>query len=157
MPESATLSVKVESDKAEGHALMLYDGECGVCNRTVRWVIARDHADHFRFAPQHSPLAAAILDRHGIDREATLRSNSVYLVLNTGSDHEQLLTQSDVSVKLLLLLGGRFRILGYLLRAIPAFLRNAAYRLFARNRYKVSGRYQVCPLPADSERNKFLF
>ena len=85
-----------------------------------------------------------------------LRSNSVYLVLDYGSDHERLLAQSDVTVNLLLLLGGRFRVLGYLLRAVPAFLRNAAYALFARNRYRLTGRYEVCPLPTELERSKFL-
>jgi predicted DCC family thiol-disulfide oxidoreductase YuxK len=57
---------------------------------------------------------------------------------------------------LTLLLGGRFRVLGYLLGAVPAFLRNAAYALFARNRYRLTGRYEVCPLPTELERSKFL-
>jgi predicted DCC family thiol-disulfide oxidoreductase YuxK len=46
--------------------------------------------------------------------------------------------------------------LGYLLRAVPTFLRNAAYGLFARNRYRLTGRYEVCPLPTEAERMKFL-
>lgn len=83
-----------------------------------------------------------------------LASNSVYLVLNAGSVHERLLSQSDVTVNMLLQLGGRWRVLGYLLRAVPPALRNAAYRLFARNRYRLTGRYEVCPLPAD--RMKFI-
>jgi predicted DCC family thiol-disulfide oxidoreductase YuxK len=43
-----------------------------------------------------------------------------------------------------------------LLRATPAFIRNGAYGLFARNRYWLTGRYDVCPLPTDVERSKFL-
>ena len=81
--------------------------------------VRRDHADRFRFAPLQSALTAVILSRHGIDREAMLKSNTVYLVLDFGSDHERLLTQSDVTVNMLLLLGGRLRVLGYLLRAGP--------------------------------------
>ena len=152
----APISESVLSEQVNGRALMLFDGLCGFCNRAVQWVVRRDHADRFRFVPQQSALAASILSRHGIDREAMLQSNSVYLVLDFGSDHERLLTQSDVTVNLLLRLGGRFRVFGYLLRAVPAFLRNAAYRLFARNRYLLSGRYKVCPLPTDAERLKFL-
>ena len=64
--------------------------------------------DRFRFVPQQSPLAAVILSRHGIDHEAMLKNNSVYLVLDFGSDHERLLARSDVTVNLLLRLGGRF-------------------------------------------------
>lgn len=139
-----------------GRALMLFDGQCGLCHAAAQWVIRRDHADRFRFAPQASALAGAILSRHGIDREAMLKSNSVYLVLDAGTRQERLLTQSDVAVNILLLLGGLRRFLGYLLRAAPPFLRNAAYRLFARNRYRLTRRLEVCPLPAEAERMKFF-
>lgn len=143
-------------EQVDGRALMLFDGLCGLCNTAVQWVTQRDHADRFRFAPQQSALAAAILSRHGIDREAMHKSNSVYLVFNAGSEHQRLLTRSDVTVNMLLLLGGRYRFLGYLLRAVPAFARNAAYGLFARNRYRLTGRYEVCPLPTEAEQMKFL-
>ena len=117
----------------EGRTLMLFDGLCGLCNEAVLWVIKHDHSDHFRFAPQQSDLAAAILARHGIDREATLASNTVYLVLNPGSQDERLLTQSDVTVNLLLLLGGRRRIWGNMLRAVPRPARNALSRMSTRS------------------------
>ena len=150
------MSDSVLSEQMGGRALMLYDGLCGLCNKTVRWVTQRDHADRFRFAPQQSALAAAILSRHGIDQEAMLKSNSVYLVLDAGSAQERLLSQSDVTVNLLLQLGGPWRVFGYLLRAVPSFLRNAAYRLFARNRYRMTSRYDFCPLPAAADRMKFI-
>ena len=143
-------------ERVDGRAVMLFDGLCGLCNTAVRWVTKRDHSDRFRFAPQQSELAAAILGRHGIDREAMFKSNSVYLVFDAGSEHQRLLTRSDVTVHMLLLLGGRWRLLGYSLRAVPAFARNAAYGLFARNRYRLTGLYEVCPLPTDAERMKFL-
>jgi predicted DCC family thiol-disulfide oxidoreductase YuxK len=150
------MSEDTVSDRMESRALMLYDGLCGLCNKAVQWVIKHDHANHFCFAPQQSPLAAAILARHGIDQEAMLKSNSVYLVLHAGSEHEKLLAQSDVTVKMLWLLGGRWRVLGNLLRAMPPSARHAAYGLFARNRYRLSGQYEVCPLPSAAERMKFV-
>jgi predicted DCC family thiol-disulfide oxidoreductase YuxK len=150
------MSEAVMSDEMEGRALMLYDGLCGVCNSAVQWVIKRDHADRFRFAPQQSAVAAAILSRHGIDRETMLENNSVYLVLDAGSEDERLFTQSDVTVNMLLLLGGRWRVLGKMLRAVPLFVRNAAYRMFARNRYRLTAQYEVCPVPSEAERMKFV-
>jgi predicted DCC family thiol-disulfide oxidoreductase YuxK len=146
----------VIEEALQGRTLMLFDGLCGLCNEAVLWVIKHDHLDRFRFAPQQSALAAAILARHGIDREATLASNTVYMVLNPGSEDERLLSQSDVTVNLLLLLGGRRRIWGNMLRAVPRSARNAAYGLFARNRYRLTGRYEVCPLPTEAERMKFV-
>jgi predicted DCC family thiol-disulfide oxidoreductase YuxK len=150
------MSEAVMSDEMEGRALMLYDGLCGVCNSAVQWVIKRDHADRFRFAPQQSAVAAAILSRHGIDRETMLENNSVYLVLDAGSEDERLFTQSDVTVNMLLLLGGRWRVLGKILRAVPLFVRNAAYRMFARNRYRLRGQYEVCPIPSEAQQMKFV-
>ena len=135
---------------------MLYDGLCGVCNSAVQWVIKRDHTDRFRFAPQQSAVAQAILSRHGIDHETMLENNSVYLVLDAGSEDERLFTQSDVTVNMLLLLGGRWRVLGKMLRAVPLFVRNAAYRMFARNRYRLTAQYEVCPVPSEAIRMKFV-
>src|SRR5271170_7802033 len=99
----------------EGRALMLYDGLCGFCNGTIRWVAKRDWRDRFRFAPQQTELAGAVLARHGIDKERTLSDNSVYLVLDYDSPKEQVLTRSDVTVHTLLLLGGGWRLLGQIL------------------------------------------
>jgi predicted DCC family thiol-disulfide oxidoreductase YuxK len=55
-----------------------------------------------------------------------------------------------------MLLGGRWRVLGMILRAVPLSVRNAAYRTFARNRYRLSGQHQVCPVPSEAEQIKFV-
>jgi predicted DCC family thiol-disulfide oxidoreductase YuxK len=156
MSQSATASEIELSEQVDGRALMLFDGLCGLCNSAVRWVTQHDRADRFRFTPLQSELTAVILSRHGIERESVLKNNTVYLVLDAGTERERLLTQSNVTVNMLLLLGGRWRVLGYLLRAVPTFLRNMAYGWFARNRYRLTGRYEVCPLPTDAERMKFI-
>jgi predicted DCC family thiol-disulfide oxidoreductase YuxK len=57
---------------------------------------------------------------------------------------------------MLLLLGGRWRVWGKILRAVPPFLRNAAYGIFARNRYRFTRQYEVCPAPSEAERMKFV-
>jgi len=156
MSQGATVGEILLSEQVGTRALMLFDGLCGLCNSAVRWVTHHDHADRFRFTPLQSELTAAILRRHGIDREAILKGNTVYLVLDAGTEHERLLTKSNVTVNMLLVLGGRWRVLGYLLRAVPSFVRNAAYSIFARHRYRLTGRYEVCPLPTDAERMKFI-
>jgi predicted DCC family thiol-disulfide oxidoreductase YuxK len=137
-------------------ALMLYDGLCGFCNWSVRWVIKRDRHDRFRFAPQQSALAEAVLARHGVDQRAMLAANSVYLVLGYNLAAEQLLCRSDVTVQVLRLLGGGWELLGRLLGAVPRFLRDACYTLVAQIRFRIAGRYNSCPLPSVAERAKFL-
>jgi len=137
-------------------ALMLYDGVCGLCNGVVRGVMKRDRHDRIRFAPQQSVLAEAVLARHGVDREAMLDGNSVYLALDYDTPQERLLRQSDVPVNLLLLLGGFAGFLGQMLRMVPRAWRDWAYTVFARNRYRFSPRYESCPVPGPAERAKFL-
>jgi predicted DCC family thiol-disulfide oxidoreductase YuxK len=137
-------------------ALMLYDGLCGFCNWSVRWVIKRDRYDRFRFVPQQSPIAEAVLARHGVGHQAMLAANSVYLVLGYDQPVEQLLCQSDVTVHVLRLLGGGWELVGRVLGAVPRFLRDGVYSLIARIRFRIAGRYQSCPLPSAAERAKFL-
>jgi predicted DCC family thiol-disulfide oxidoreductase YuxK len=156
MSQGATVGELVLSEQVGNRALMLFDGLCGLCNNAVQWITQQDHADRFRFVPLQSDLAAAILRRHGIDRETIIKSNTVYLVLDAGSEHQRLLTRSDVTVNMLCLLGGRWRAVGYLLWAAPGFVRNGAYGLFARHRYRLTGRYEFCPLPTDAERTRFI-
>ncbi|MGC2401376.1 MAG: DCC1-like thiol-disulfide oxidoreductase family protein [Acidobacteriaceae bacterium] len=139
-----------------GRPLLLFDGQCGFCHSSVQWLIRHDHRDRFRFAPQESQVATSVFHRHGINCAALLKSNSIYMAVDAATDREQLLTQSDVSVNILLELGGRWRVLGYLLRAVPKFLRDAAYRTFARNRYRLGERYQACPVPTNANRMKFI-
>jgi predicted DCC family thiol-disulfide oxidoreductase YuxK len=156
MSQGAMASEIGLSEQVGSRALMLFDGLCGLCNSAVRWVTQHDHDDRFRFAPLQSEITAVILRRHGIDREAVVNGNTVYMVLDAGTEREKLLMKSNVTVNMLLILGGRWRVLGYLLRAVPTFLRDTAYGWFARNRYRLTGRYEVCPLPTDAERMKFI-
>jgi predicted DCC family thiol-disulfide oxidoreductase YuxK len=139
-------------------ALVLYDGLCGFCDFTVHWVMKRDAEDRFRFAPQQSALATAVLARFGVDREAMLDTNSVYLVLNYDGEAsaQSLLSRSDAQVGVLITLGGFWGILGRLLRAVPKPLRDAAYSFAARNRYRIAKRYESCPIPSPGERAKFV-
>ena len=46
---------------AGGSDVILYDGVCALCNRFVRFVIARDGARRFRFASLQSAFAARVL------------------------------------------------------------------------------------------------
>jgi predicted DCC family thiol-disulfide oxidoreductase YuxK len=139
-----------------GRAVILYDGLCGFCDKTVQWVIRHDLQDKFRFAPQQSAFAEAVLARHGIDGQALLQDNSVYLVLNPGSPHERLLRESDVSVNILSILGGAWAVWGWLMRMVPPLLRNAGYTFVARNRFRIAGRFDSCPVPSPTQRAKFL-
>jgi predicted DCC family thiol-disulfide oxidoreductase YuxK len=135
-----------------GRLLLLYDGVCGLCNRTVQFTLKRDRKDRFRFAPLQSDLAVSILMRHGRD-PADL--DSVYLVEDPHGPSEKVSRKSKAIFRVLGELGGPWTILSWL-GALPAGLLDLGYNVVARFRYRWFGRYDACPIPSAAQRKKFL-
>jgi predicted DCC family thiol-disulfide oxidoreductase YuxK len=135
------------------HPILLYDGVCGLCNRLVQFSLRRDRSAVFRFASLQSALAAAILARHRADPSDL---NTVYVVVNPDLPDEYLLSRSDAVLFVLNRLPGIWRAVASLLQLLPRFLRDAAYKIVARYRYRIFGRSEACVLLRDRDRNRFL-
>jgi predicted DCC family thiol-disulfide oxidoreductase YuxK len=135
------------------HPILLYDGVCGLCNRFVQFILRRDRSAVFRFASLQSAIAARVLARHGA-RPANL--DTVYVVVNPELPNEYLLSRSAATIFVLKQLPGVVPAAAFLLQLLPKFLRDAAYNAVARNRYRVFGRSEVCPLPGERDRSRFL-
>jgi predicted DCC family thiol-disulfide oxidoreductase YuxK len=136
----------------EGSDVILYDGVCGFCNAMNRFVIARDVQRRFRFASLQSRFAAALLARHGRDASAL---DTFFVVVDEGGPGERLLARSAAALHLLSRLGGPWR-LSRLLGLLPARLLDAVYEGVARNRYRLFGRHEVCPVPRPEDRARFI-
>ena len=133
--------------------LILYDGVCALCNGLVRFVLKRDRGDRFRFASLQSEPAREILSRYGVNSDVL---DTFYLVLDNGQPGEQILSRSQATMRVLAELRGLPGVFATLMRIVPRFLRDFFYNLVARSRYRVFGKYDVCPLPAPGDRHKFL-
>ena len=133
-------------------AVILYDGVCGLCNRTVRFVLKHDREGIFRFASLQSTSAREILARHGIAPDAM---DTLYLVTELGQAGERVLSKSAAALRIAALLRGIWKAAG-LLRFLPRFIRDAAYDTIARHRYRWFGKYQSCPLPEARYRDRFI-
>jgi predicted DCC family thiol-disulfide oxidoreductase YuxK len=141
--------VPVSDDRAA--PVLLYDGVCGVCNRSVQAIIRHDRLGTLRFAALESDFARAVIDRHpelqGVD--------SMVFVDNPGQPAECVSVRSAAALRVASYLGGPFRAL-LSARLIPAGLRDRLYDRFAAVRYRLGGRYDTCPLPAPEVRARFL-
>jgi predicted DCC family thiol-disulfide oxidoreductase YuxK len=135
------------------HPILLYDGVCGLCHRFVQFVLRRDRNAVFRFASLQSPFAAPILARHGANPTAL---DTVYVAVNHGLPDEYLISRSDAAIFVLKQLPGVCRPAAFVLQAVPRFLRDAAYNVIARNRYAMFGRSEVCAVPSEQDRSRFL-
>ncbi len=137
--------------------VVVFDGHCGLCNRTVRWTIRRDQRDRLRFVASESAIAAELMARHGISLpDAESGPTAILVVMNFGNPAEQMLTQSDAIVALLAELPRPWPTVATILRWIPRPLRDMGYRLVARWRYRIWGRLEICPIPGANEKARFL-
>lgn len=135
------------------YPIVLYDGVCGLCNRLVQFVLRCDPLAIFRFASLQSPFAAQILTRHGA---SPTDPDTFYVVLNYNEPGEALIARSDAVIYLLHQLGGIWRAPGFLMRLLPPRVRDWAYGVVAKNRYRIFGRYDACPMPSAETRSRFL-
>jgi predicted DCC family thiol-disulfide oxidoreductase YuxK len=136
-----------------GRTILLYDGVCGLCNRFVRFVLRRDRMAAFYFAPLQGKFSQAILGRATVDLSSL---DTVVLVRNADTPAESLLFRSDAAIEVFILLGGGWAFWARWLRRLPRGIRDAGYRLVARTRYRIFGKYDACPLPAPEDRARFL-
>ena len=132
--------------------LIVYDGVCGLCNRFLRFVIARDPAGVFYFTPLQGELAQGILLRHGRQPE---KLDTVYLISGYGTEQESLREKSSAVFTILRNLNQPWPVVA-LLRFFPLSLSDRAYALIVRDRYRFFGKYEECPLPPPDHRQRFI-
>ena len=132
--------------------VLLYDGVCGFCNKTVQMILARDRKGTMRFAALQSDYGRGVVERH-----AELRGvDSVVYVENSQDGGERVYVRSDAALRVLKYLGGAWKLLLLAGRVLPRPVRDFFYDLFARNRYRLFGKYESCMLPPPEVRSRFL-
>jgi predicted DCC family thiol-disulfide oxidoreductase YuxK len=147
--------------RLQDRLLVVFDGECGFCNRGIRWLLRRDGHDRLRFAPSSDPTVQELLTRHGfkqpgVDGGSNSAPDTILVLRNVGTPVEELLVRSNAILACLRVLPQPWPTLAALLRLVPRPVRESAYKYMASNRYRVAGRYESCPIPTAAERRHFL-
>jgi predicted DCC family thiol-disulfide oxidoreductase YuxK len=127
--------------------VVLFDGMCNLCNGFVRFVIARDPAGRFQFAPLQSEIAGRLIRQAGGTGPAT---ESIVLI-----DAEGMHTRSSAALRIARRLAFPWPI-AFALAAIPRPVRDWAYDAVAARRYRWFGRREVCMRPTPELRARFL-
>ena len=129
---------------------ILYDGECGLCDRLVSFVIAHDRRGQFRFAALQGAYASKLLQQRGM---AVAQGNydTVMVVTPSGA----LLDRSTAAFFILRALGGIWAVFAFL-RWLPRPLRDWGYNQVARRRFRIWGKLPACRIPSPEQRRLFL-
>lgn len=131
----------------QDNPLLLFDGVCNLCNRSVQLVIRYDKAGVFRFASLQSEAAQRALEPFG---EVGPAGGSVILLYRG-----RLYFRSEAVLGICRILGGAWRLV-LIFRIVPRGLRDRVYDWIARNRYRWFGKRDTCMVPEPGLRDRFL-
>ncbi len=127
--------------------LLFYDGVCAMCNGIVRFMVQRDRAGVFYFAPLQGETADTAKRLHpefptGLETVVYVRDGEV-------------LVRSRAAALAMGKLPYPAKALSWF-RFLPAWLTDFFYGIIAGTRYQVFGKYDHCPLPPPEHRARFL-
>ncbi len=140
------------SSVPRGVSIVFYDGVCALCNGSVRFLRKRDPEQRYYFASLQSEFAQRALLPHSCEPDDL---GTIYLLTRYGESDELVVSHSRAIFRILRSLGG-FWWLVSALDVLPRGLLDFGYQLVVRNRYRVFGKYDACPLPSPEERHLFL-
>ena len=130
--------------------VILFDGECNFCNAAVRWTASREKHKRLHFASLQSRPAGRVLFLSDPKVDLEKLPDSIVFV-----DKDGIHTDSTANLRIARYLRFPWSLL-VLAQIIPRPLRDAAYRFFARNRYRWFGRSDACPAPPPGLAARFL-
>lgn len=127
--------------------IVLFDGVCNLCNKTIQIIIKNDTNDVFRFAPLQSDIGLQIVNESGIDTE---KLESVILIEPGVAYYSKSTAAIEIAKHLK----------GYswlkIFKPLPEGFRDTIYDFIANNRYKWFGRKESCMIPTPELQALFL-
>lgn len=133
--------------------VLLYDGECGLCNAVVRFLLREDVDARMRFAPLQGEPGQTFLRSRGLN---TSDFDSIVFVSDWNErDRSDYFVRTAGVLRVCSEIGGLWRVFSWSV-VVPRWIRDACYKVVARTRYAVFGEYRPTPLPDPDWSNRFL-
>lgn len=106
--------------------ILFFDGECGLCNRTVQFVLSKEKNQNIQFSPLQSEFAKQFFIKNNFP---TINLTTVFYYENGN-----LYQKSSAILKISKNLRFPFNLLSLGL-IVPRFIRNLFYDIIAKNRH----------------------
>lgn len=117
--------------------IIIFDGECNLCNGVVGWLLKFAPADMFSFVPFQSPKGQEYLKQHGFNTE---RLDTVILI-----DEQGVHTHSDGFLRVVGKIE-KWKRVAALLAFIPRMIRDFIYKTASKNRVRWFGTSSSCSI-----------
>ena len=126
--------------------VILFDGTCAFCERSVRFIATRDRG-YFQFGASQNPEGRALLAQYGTDRES---ARSIILVENG-----EVSLRSTAVLKIARRMTSPWNWAAVFL-VVPRPIRDAVYLVVAAIRHRIAGRANACDVPPPEIRNRLI-
>jgi len=127
--------------------VVVFDGVCVLCSGSAQFILDHDRQGRFRLAAMQGRVGSELLRSNGLDP-----SDPTSMVVIEG---DRVHRDSDAVLAICAGLGWPWRALAAL-RFVPRPVRDAVYRLIARNRYRIFGKREQCWLPSAERADRML-
>ena len=122
--------------KTDTYKIILFDGYCKLCSRTIDFVHKRDSNALYKFIPLQSEEGKLYLKKYSLADD----EDTVVLI-----EDNQAYTASTAALRIVKNLSGMVRHL-HLLMVVPQSIRDFIYNLIAKHRYKLFGKNENCKI-----------
>lgn len=126
-------------------SIIIFDGNCGFCSKTVMFIAKNDKNNNFKFISSLSEFGTKLLLKHNIKG---LEKVTIILVENE-------IYIKSIAIRKVLLKISSYKIIGYLMFLFPKKLSDYAYDLISKNR-KLIIKNNICEIPNSEIRKKFI-
>jgi predicted DCC family thiol-disulfide oxidoreductase YuxK len=126
--------------------IILFDGTCAFCERSVRFIATRDNG-YFKFGASQNPEGRALLAKHGTSREA---ARSLILI-----EGDEISLRSTAVLRIARRMTAPWRWASVFL-LVPRPIRDAVYRVVAAIRHRIAGQSNACEIPPPEIRARLI-
>ena len=127
--------------------VVIFDGVCNLCAQSVKFILNHEAEARLRFVPLQSPAGARLMREFGFSPEDA----KTFVLISDGKPY----VKSAAAIRIAGYLRGIWKFLG-IVRVLPRPIRDWAYDVIARNRYRWFGRADSCMVPTSELRARFI-
>ncbi len=131
----------------ENMYIIIFDGQCNLCNFFVNFIIKRDRQALFSFVPLKTSRAKSLMTQYDLELPD---ADTIVLIKD-----ENFYLRSKAIFEIIKDLQGLWFLLR-IFRFLPASFNDFLYRSLSKNRYKIFGKSQHCMTPSEDIRSRFL-
>lgn len=146
MDISQEIYEKLQKKHPQSKGLVIFDGGCVLCNRSVKYLLSVDKEKSLLFTSFGSPLIS------GKETDMILKDSSPESLIYV--NNKGVYSESDAALEIAKAIG-TFKLLVFTGKLLPRFLRNFIYRIIARYRYSWFGKTNQCIVPSRKDEGRF--